>query len=409
MPKWFYRESSHEKKNRCCHLSTWIPFRSILCLLTFCLCIDTLIFNELLLPLFLKVESKEQQEERSRHERRKEEEAFHRHWTQHIKQRQQYVKDVLEAIPDTVKNNSCYFSEEWRTCQSKLAEFAAAGSLELLQTPSQLHHGSNSPSNNVKVSTGTKHAIVVPYRDREYHLHHFKKYMSSYLQNQYQNQNHTFILYIVEQDDQEPFQRSFLLNAALDHVDHDVHCVTMHDVDLVPIFFSPVPYHVCERPTRLSNKLQTFDWGLPYDKSFGGVVNLHQHHWALVNGMGNQFRGWGVEDDELYVRLVYRALVDCDTGYPAGPGDQDHGIFMAISQNKTHHHERDYTDFSRNHRLNDLHKSTGVSNSMIDGWSLNKYEVTSHTIEDTTQNDTLKGFTEIHHIKVINRAKWWDV
>jgi len=152
-----------------------------------------------------------------------------------------------------------------------------------------------------------------------------------------------------------------------------------------------------------------YTWAVPYEKSFGGMVNLHQHHWALINGMGSQFRGWGAEDDELYFRLVYRALVDCDTGNPARPIDEEHGSFMAISQNKTHHNERvQGPDYHRNVRLMDLHRSTGVSNSMIDGWSLNKYEITSHTIEDTSQDDTFKGFTKIHHIKVINRVDWLD-
>ncbi|KAL3920283.1 MAG: hypothetical protein SGARI_006980 [Bacillariaceae sp.] len=219
--------------------------------------------------------------------------------------------------------------------------------------------------------------------------------------------NHTFKLYIVDQDDAEPFQRGFLMNAALDHLDMDVSCVSMHDVDLVPIFFSPVPYHECPRPTRLINKMQTYDWKIPYDHYFGGIVNLHQQHWAVINGMGNQFRGWGAEDDELYTRLVHRGLVDCKWANPATPKDPDHGTFMAISQEKEHHHARvQGPDYHRNCEIMDRHKWAGVSNSIIDGWSLNKYEITSHTVKYTADDPLLKGFEEIHKIRVVNRIDW---
>jgi hypothetical protein len=48
----------------------------------------------------------------------------------------------------------------------------------------------------------------------------------------------------------------------------------------------------------LGSELQSFDWGFPYDKSFGGVVSMSANHWKLVNGMSNGYSGWGAEDDE---------------------------------------------------------------------------------------------------------------
>ncbi|KAG7341588.1 glycosyl transferase group 7 protein [Nitzschia inconspicua] len=312
------------------------------------------------------------------------------YWIDHIQQRQHYVKGILNRVPMDVQNVSRRGYGEPAQCRARRKMFG--NDLSVLDTFDQ--------------NQTTKHAIVIPFRDRDYHLKHFQKYMSSYLQHHYDNTNHTFKLYILEQDDQEPFQRGFLMNAALDHLDHDVSCVTMHDVDLVPIFFSPVPYHTCDRPIRLINKMQTYDWKIPYDHYFGGIVSMHQQHWAVINGMGNQFRGWGAEDDELYQRLVYRSLVNCTNGNPATPSNGDHGNFMAISQDTQHHQARVFgKDYQWNCHLMDRHKWTGVSNSLVDGWSLNRYEVNSHDIQYTKNDPLLKGFAEIHTIRVVNRIQ----
>ncbi|KAG7358503.1 glycosyl transferase group 7 protein [Nitzschia inconspicua] len=312
------------------------------------------------------------------------------YWIDHIQQRQRYVKGILNRVPMDVQNVSMRGYGEPAQCRARRKMFG--NDLSVLD--------------NFAQNETTKHAIVIPFRDRDYHLKHFQKYMSTYLQHHYDNTNHTFKLYILEQDDQEPFQRGFLMNAALDHLDHDVSCVTMHDVDLVPIFFSPVPYHTCDRPIRLINKMQTYDWKIPYDHYFGGIVSMHQQHWAVINGMGNQFRGWGAEDDELYQRLVYRSLVNCTNGNPATPSNGDHGNFMAISQDTQHHQARVFgKDYQWNCQLMDRHKWTGVSNSLVDGWSLNRYEVNSHDVQYTKNDPLLNGFAEIHIIRVVNRIQ----
>jgi hypothetical protein len=350
-------------------------------------------------------------------------------WIPHIQRRQKYVKKILETVPMEVQNKPVRIpgGHEATICKEKLGaygenitildelmEFIPEKDQEMKAKDPTIIDGEQgtippAKSSKYKRLNGTKHAIVIPFRDRDFHLLNFQKYMSSYLQHHYGEgrTNHTFKLYIIDQDDAEPFQRGFLMNAALDHLDMDVSCVTMHDVDLVPIFFSPVPYHECPSPTRLVNKMQTYDWKIPYDHYFGGIVNLHQQHWAVINGMGNQFRGWGAEDDELYTRLLHRGLVDCKYGNPAAPKHPDHGTFMAISQEKEHHHARvKGPDYYRNCDIMDRHKWAGVSNSIIDGWSLNKYEVTSHTIQYTAEDPILKGFEEVHKIRVVNRIEW---
>ena len=155
-----------------------------------------------------------------------------RNWTDHRRQQRQYVQTVLNNIPKDVKYNPIvtnrYLSDEQMfkaICNERAKQYGSDETLTSIRTIE--------PQTN-------NHAIIVPYRDRQYHLEQYKKYMSSYLQHHYGHTNHTFTLYVIEQDDEEPFMKGLLLNAAFDHLELDANCVTMNDVDLVPLFFSKV-------------------------------------------------------------------------------------------------------------------------------------------------------------------------
>ncbi|XP_021205074.2 beta-1,4-N-acetylgalactosaminyltransferase bre-4 isoform X3 [Bombyx mori] len=42
---------------------------------------------------------------------------------------------------------------------------------------------------------------------------------------------------------------------------------------------------------------------LPYLTLFGGVISIRTSQYKMVNGMSNEYFGWGAEDDDLYSRL----------------------------------------------------------------------------------------------------------
>ena len=157
--------------------------------------------------------------------------------------------------------------------------------------------------------------------------------------------------------------------------------------------------------------LQTFDWKTPYPFYFGGIVGMHRKHWAVINGMGNQFKGWGGEDDDLWRRVVHRALVaDCNYPFPRRP-EGDDGHVMAISQDKEHHHERDLSGekeklHQRNVGILENPGYSGVSNSIIDGWNNAHYNVTSHISEFSEE---FPGFEAIHHIKIFPMTQFMDI
>lgn len=51
----------------------------------------------------------------------------------------------------------------------------------------------------------------------------------------------------------------------------------------------------------------------PYMTSAGGIVGMSLKHWRAINGFGNNYFGWGGEDDELHHRLRLNGLLYGET------------------------------------------------------------------------------------------------
>ena len=189
--------------------------------------------------------------------------------------------------------------------------------------------------------------VVVPYRKRELHLNTFKAHMKAHFTAQFPNDK--LEIWIIEQFDNELFNRAWLGNVGIAEsfkTGVEVTCIVFHDVDLVP---QPgVPYTTCDLPTQLSSELEHFNWGVPYPWSAGGVVSMSPKHWKQINGLSNDFEGWGGEDDDLHHRLKFNdLLVDSDTVNKKGELDINrrhihrppvgHGRFNTIDQSKDAH------------------------------------------------------------------------
>ena len=133
-----------------------------------------------------------------------------------------------------------------------------------------------------------RHAILIPYRDRPFHLELFLEYMGPYLNLHFPHAH--FDLWIVEQDDIELFNRAWLANVGLREIVRHApttSCVIFHDVDLVPNMTSHVPYTTCQWPIQLGAELQHFNWSVPYPAYAGGITSMSLKHWQLINGLGN--------------------------------------------------------------------------------------------------------------------------
>ncbi|KAJ3660575.1 hypothetical protein Zmor_005017 [Zophobas morio] len=150
-----------------------------------------------------------------------------------------------------------------------------------------------------------KVAVIVPYRNRSQQLDVFLNYMHNFLQKQLI----VYRIFVVNQTDNLPFNRAKMLNyGAKVAMDMDFPCLILHDVDLLPLNSGNI-YSCSKKPRHMSSSLDTFRFNLPYLTLFGGAVAISSEHFQGINGMSNQFYGWGGEDDDFYRRLEIHSLL----------------------------------------------------------------------------------------------------
>ncbi|XP_072463874.1 beta-1,4-galactosyltransferase 3-like isoform X2 [Notamacropus eugenii] len=133
-------------------------------------------------------------------------------------------------------------------------------------------------------------AIIIPYRARRKHLHQLLYHLHPFLQRQ---QIH-YIIYVVHQ----------LLNVGFKEAmkENNWQCVYFHDVDLIPEDDRNI-YGCNAFPMHASVAIDKFQYQLPYQTYFGGVVALQPIHYLKINGFSNNYWGWGGEDDDIASRI----------------------------------------------------------------------------------------------------------
>lgn len=145
-------------------------------------------------------------------------------------------------------------------------------------------------------------AIIIPYKNREDNLNYLLTHMHPFLQRQ----ELEYQIFIVEQANDELFNKGILMNAGFleimsltSNVTGDVNrtfafdCVIFHDVDLLPeddrIMYS-CPYY---KPRHLSVAIDKYKYKMAYYRLIGGVLNFRARHFVMANGYSNQYWGWG--------------------------------------------------------------------------------------------------------------------
>lgn len=148
-----------------------------------------------------------------------------------------------------------------------------------------------------------KLAVLVPYRDRFEELLQFIPHMNKFLSHQ----NINFKIYILNQVDNYRFNRASLINVGFLTSQAECDYIAMHDVDLLPVnqelsYRYPVkrgPFHIASPELHPRYHYTTF---------VGGILLIRREDFLLVDGMSNKYWGWGLEDDEFYVRLKEAGL-----------------------------------------------------------------------------------------------------
>ncbi|XP_063788212.1 beta-1,4-galactosyltransferase 1-like isoform X2 [Pseudophryne corroboree] len=145
-----------------------------------------------------------------------------------------------------------------------------------------------------------KIAIIIPFRNREHHLQIWLHHMHPFLQKQQGD----YGIYVIEQIENTTFNKAKLMNVCFKEAakDYDYNCFIFSDVDIIPMDERNL-YRCSKNPKHMANSLDKFNFRLPYDTIFGGVVAFTKEQFLKINGFSNRFWGWGGEDDELYNRV----------------------------------------------------------------------------------------------------------
>lgn len=139
-----------------------------------------------------------------------------------------------------------------------------------------------------------KMGIIIPYRDRSGHLKEAALVLKQF--------GH---IYVVEQMDKKPFNRGKLINAGYKEFNKEFDYFVAHDVDMMP---EEVNYAATENPCHLATMVEEHGYKLPNELYFGGVTIFPKDKFEKVNGYGNEFWGWGAEDDHIRKKFLEMAI-----------------------------------------------------------------------------------------------------
>lgn len=194
-----------------------------------------------------------------------------------------------------------------------------------------------------------KYSIIISYRDREEHL---QKLLPK-LREMFVNEEYEII--VVEQDDNDKFQKNSLYNIAAKRSNGEI--LIFHDVDYYPA--SNVTYDTDEFvPFYPVGKVQFLDendversyndipggyrnFHITVGDHSGGVFVLHKNLFEKIGGLNPYYKGWGKEDDDTRERLRFH-------GYEWKRNND--GLFYALYHEDNKPNDDD-SDFIRNHIL----------------------------------------------------------
>ena len=114
-------------------------------------------------------------------------------------------------------------------------------------------------------------------------------------------------LFVIEQDDQLPFNRGNLLNIGYYEAMKlypKLNCFIFHDVDIFPLDLRQL-YTCSHTPRHLCSYIDKFRYVLIYPNLFGGGIAINGNQFAQANGYSNLYSGWGGEDDDFYERIQH--------------------------------------------------------------------------------------------------------
>ena len=164
-------------------------------------------------------------------------------------------------------------------------------------------------SDDCKTKNKAHIAIIIPYRDRLAHLQTFSQNFNKLLDNYHKSVNDKaeITVYVIEQDNDDKFNRGLLLNLGFVIANKDnakgYDRYIFHDVDMAPND-NTFTYYFCALDKTIHYVSPSADHKYSFENYLGGVLGMTKEVYKKINGYSNKYWGWGGEDDGIYNRLV---------------------------------------------------------------------------------------------------------
>uniref|UniRef100_A0A183BLY4 Beta-1,4-galactosyltransferase 7 n=1 Tax=Globodera pallida TaxID=36090 RepID=A0A183BLY4_GLOPA len=198
--------------------------------------------------------------------------------------------------------------------------------------------------------------VTIPYRDRWKELQEMLPLLHKFLSSQ----GIKAMYIIVNQSDIFRFNRASLVNiGALEAERVGCDYMAIHDVDIVPLNVN-LSYHypeghIMHTAAGKYHPIKRYD----YKNFIGSVLIITLADFKKVNGMSNDFWGWGLEDDDFYLRLKEAGMAD-RIRRPSNLGSNRTNTFLHLHERGR---RRDYSlDEYRKKRKRKRDKSSGLLN-----------------------------------------------
>lgn len=170
------------------------------------------------------------------------------------------------------------------------------------------------------------------------------------------NQNYKII--IVNQNDNQLFNRAQLINAAVNIIKDECHYLILHDVDNIPITDDNVYKY-----RKFTGNICGIIDGKHFtnqDDHFGDVVFFKKEDFFAINGFSNLYWGWGFECSNTPLRLKNKEIVF----------KRHDGIFKTLT------HETKYRFNGNSNFVNNLIVYNLIEMKLMEGYNESKYELT---------------------------------
>ena len=120
-----------------------------------------------------------------------------------------------------------------------------------------------------------------------------------------ENHAKNYRIFVLHQQTENLFNKAVLINAGVKQA-HKLgyDCFIIHDVDMLPNLDNN--YHCDDSKIRhIGALVHKYNYRMHYQGLVGGVLAFTYDQFREVNGFSNSYAGWGGEDDDMFIRIIY--------------------------------------------------------------------------------------------------------